>query len=190
MRRTARAAALSLLAAALTVPVLWATTALERTEADLIQEAEVIVTGRCTHLQSQWLDRDLVTVATVSVSEALKGQAGSEITVVLPGGIDSNRPVPVAMTFPGAPEMRQGEEVLLFLTAEGRLADGYAVVGFSQGKYTVVQAAGGEKVATQDLSALNLQNGQGSVRRGGSKAIDLRQLRRTIRETSANGRQQ
>lgn len=189
MKHAARAAALSLLAAVLAVPALWATTAVERSETDLIQEASVIVTGRCTGLQSQWLDRALVTIATISVSEVLKGQAGSDVAVVLPGGIDSNRPVPVAMTFAGSPEIREGEEVLLFLTPEGRLADGLAVVGFSQGKYTVVQAAGGEKVATQDLSGLNLQNGQGTVRRGGPKAIDLRQLRRTIRETPAIERQ-
>lgn len=189
MKHAARAAALSLLAAVLAVPALWATTALERSEADLIQEASVIVTGRCTGLQSQWLDRALVTVATISVSEVLKGQAGSEVTVVLPGGIDSNRAVPVAMTFPGAPEIREGEEVLLFLTPEGRLTNGLAVVGFSQGKYTVAQGVGGEKVATQDLSSLNLQTGEGTVRRGTAKAIDLRQLRRNI-ETSATGRQQ
>lgn len=190
MKRTMRAAALSLLAASLAVTASWATTALERSEADLIQEASVIVTGSCTDLQSQWLDRTLVTIARISVSEVLKGQAGSEITVVLPGGIDSNRPVPVAMTFPGAPEIRQGEQVLLFLTPEGRLADGLTVVGFSQGKYTLAQNPQGEKVATQDLSGLNLQTGEGTVRRGSAKTIDLRQLRRTIRETAANGREQ
>jgi hypothetical protein len=190
MKQAARATALSLLAAVLTVTASWATTAVERSETDLIQEASVIVTGRCTHLQSQWLDRTLVTIAKISVSEVLKGEAGSEVTVVLPGGIDSNRPVPVAMTFPGAPEIRQGEQVLLFLTPEGRLADGLAVVGFSQGKYTLAETAGGEKVATQDLSGLNLQTGEGTVRRGNAKAIDLRQLRRAIRETPAAGRQQ
>ena len=90
MRRAARAVP-GLLAVALALTPAWATTAVERTDTDLIQAATVIVTGHCTHLQSQWIDRTLVTIATISVTEVLKGQAGSVVTVVLPGGIDTPR---------------------------------------------------------------------------------------------------
>lgn len=180
--RTAARAALCLLVAALAVPAGWATTAVEHSDVELIEAAEVIVTGRCVGLQSQWVDRDLVTIATVSVSEVLKGQAGAQMTVVLPGGIDANRPVPVAMTFPAAPSIQAEEDVLLFLTAEGRVADGWAIVGFSQGKFTVVEA-GGEKVATQDLGALNLQRRNGGLRRGSVKTFPLAQLRSKIQKT-------
>ncbi|HEX9942932.1 MAG TPA: hypothetical protein VGG03_13015 [Thermoanaerobaculia bacterium] len=183
MRHAAKAA-LCLLVAALAVPAAWATTAVERTETELIQEAETIVTGRCIRLQSQWVERDLVTLATLSVSEVLKGQAGSEITVVLPGGIDANRPIPVAMTFPAAPEILLQEDVLLFLTGEERVLDGYSIVGFSQGKFTVVEA-GGQKMATQDLSALDLQGGNGGIRRGAAKTFPLAQIRQKIQQTLA-----
>lgn len=175
-------AALCLLAALLAVPALRATTAVERTEADMIQEAQVIVTGRCLALQSQWVDRDLVTLATVQVDEVLKGSAGSVVTVVLPGGADANRKFPIAMSYPAAPEIFQQESVLLFLVPEGRVADGWSIVGFSQGKLTVVDTPQG-KVASQNLSALNLQGRDGAVRRGGAKTVSIDALRLKIRET-------
>lgn len=180
MRHAAKAAVLCLLVAALAVPALWATTAVEHTQTDLIQQAEIIVAGRCTGVQSQWVGRDLVTLATISVSEVLKGDAGSEVTVVLPGGIDSNRRFPIAVTFPAAPEIFQQEDVLLFLTAEDQVAGGWSIVGFSQGKFTVVESAG-EKVATQNLSGLTLQGRNGRIR-GDIKTISLPQLRVQIRE--------
>ncbi len=180
MRHAAKAAVLCLLVAALAVPALRATTAVEHTQTDLIQQAEIIVAGRCTGLQSQWVGRDLVTLATISVSEVLKGQAGPEVTVVLPGGIDSNRRFPIAMTFPAAPEIFLQEDVLLFLATEDLVAGGWGIVGFSQGKFTVVENAGA-KVATQNLSGLTLQGRNGRLQ-GGAKSISLPQLRQQIRE--------
>jgi hypothetical protein len=178
-------AALCLLVAALAIPAAWATTAVELTDSAMIQEAAIIVTGRCTSLQSQWVDRDLVTLATIQVSEVLKGQAGSQVTVVLPGGIDANRPVPIAMSFPGAPEILQQENVLLFLTPEDRVADGYAIVGWSQGKFSLVDTPQGQKMATQDLGALGLQGREGELRRGSVKTFPLAQLRQKIQDTLA-----
>jgi hypothetical protein len=183
MRKVAQAA-FCLLAAALVAPSAWATTAVERTEGELIQEAQVIVTGRCIKLQPTWIERDLVTLATIEVSEVLKGNPGATIEVVLPGGIDTNRPVPVAMTFPAAPEIFMAENVLLFLIAEDRVVNGFAVAGFSQGKLTVVEDAQGKSIATQNLSSLNLQNKQGGITRGTTKAISLDALRHKIKESN------
>lgn len=173
-------AVLGLLAAALALTPAWATTALERTETDLIQEASVIITGQCTHLQSQWAGRTLVTIATVSVSEVLKGQPGAEVTVVLLGGVDTSRRVPVAMTLPGAPEIFMQENVLLFLTPQDLVANGYAIVGFSQGKFTIAQTPQGQMVASQNLSELNLQGHTGSIFRGRAKTLLLSELRQKI----------
>jgi hypothetical protein len=163
MRQAAKAG-LCFLFATLAIPGLWATTAVEHSETDLIQAAEV-------------------TVVTVEVSEVLKGNAGNTVAVVVPGGIDTNRPVPVAMTYPAAPELLGQENVLLFLTDENRLAGSYGIVGFSQGKFTVVESAQGEKVATQNLSQLNLQDRNGNVTRGAARSIPLSQLRQKIKAT-------
>jgi hypothetical protein len=184
MRNAARAV-LGLLATALALAPAMATTAVERSETDLIRESAIIVTGHCTHLQSQWLDRDLVTIATISVSEALKGQAGAEVTVILPGGIDTHRRVPIAMTFPAAPQIFHQEDVLLFLRSEDRVANGYTIVGFSQGKFTLADNGQGQKVASQNLSALNLQGRTGAVTRGRAKTLLLSELRQKIQETLA-----
>jgi hypothetical protein len=182
MRHAFKVAVLCLLVAALAAPALWATTAVERTEADLIAESAVILTGRCTDLRSEWIDRDLVTLATISVTEVLKGDPVSELTVVLPGGIDANRRFPIAMSFPAAPEIFRQETVLLFLVPEDRVAGGYAVSGFSQGKFTLVADAKGGEVATQNLSGLRLQGRDGSITQGATKAIVLRELRQKIRQ--------
>src|SRR3954453_340048 len=181
-RRTALVV-LSLAVALAAIPAAWGTTAVERTESDMGQESALIVTGHCTGLQSQWVGRTLVTLATIQVSEVLKGSAGSTVTVVLPGGVDSNRRIPVAMTYPAAPEIFQKENVLLFLTAEDLVANGYSIVGFSQGKFTLVDSPQGKKMATQDLSALNLQGRSGSYSRGTAKTLQLDELRQRIRQT-------
>lgn len=188
LRSTARAV-LSLLVAAAAVPAVWATTAVERTESDMVQESALIVTGHCTHQQSQWVGRTLVTLATIQVTEALKGDPGTTVTVVLPGGADSNRKIPVAMSYPAAPQIYQQEDVLLFLVPEDLVAGGYSIAGFSQGKFTLAENAQGKQVATQDLSALNLQGRSGSLHRGTAKTIQLDELRQLIRQTPAAGRE-
>lgn len=178
--RRAGMIALALLAALAASP-LRATTALERSTNDMIQEAQLILTGRCTHVESRWVGRNLVTLATIAVSETLKGQAGSEVTVVIPGGVDSKRPIPVAVTFPAAPTIQLQENVLLFLTPENQVAGGYAIVGFSQGKFTVAQNPAGHSLASQNLSGLRLMSHKGAVSSGMAKTISIPELRRQIR---------
>jgi hypothetical protein len=187
--KNATRAALGLLATALALTPARATTALERTETDLIQEASAIITGQCTHLQSQWAGRTLVTIATISVSEVLKGEVGPQVTVVLLGGIDTSRQVPIAMSFPAAPEIFMQENVLLFLTPQDLVANGYAIVGFSQGKFTIAQTSQGQMMASQNLSELNLQGRTGAITRGHAKTLSLSELRQKVRETLAAERQ-
>jgi hypothetical protein len=183
--KKARVVVLCLLAVLSALPAAWATTAVERSESDMVQEASIIVAGRCTDLRSQWAGRTLVTLATIQVSEVLKGSAGTTVTVVLPGGVDSNRRIPVAMSYPAAPEIYSQENVLLFLTPQDLVAGGYSIVGFSQGKFTLAESPDGKKMATRDLSALNLQSGNGSVRRGERRTIQLDELRERIRQAPA-----
>jgi hypothetical protein len=148
---------------------------------EMARQAQVIVAGRCLHLESAWLGSDLVTLATFAVADGLKGEkAGTEITVVLPGGVDMNRRFPVAMTYPGAPELGEQEQALLFLTPEARVDNGFTVVGYSQGKFTLAAGPDGKKMVTQDLGGLSLQVRTGTVTRGGSRAIPYEQFRRQI----------
>jgi hypothetical protein len=164
---------------------LWATTAVEQSTDDMAREASLIVSGRVTNLQSTWVDRDLVTLATISVSEVLKGQAGSEITVVIPGGVDMNRPIPIAMSFPAAPQFQVSENTLLFLVNEDEVQNSFAVVGFSQGKFTLVDAPEG-KAAAQDLSGLSLQGSSGKIAQGGAKSVPYEQIKKQIARALAS----
>jgi hypothetical protein len=177
-----------LLLAAMVAPGLHATTAIYHSDAALIDEASLVVTGRCLEVESAWLDRDLVTLARIAVTEVMKGAAGPEIVVVLPGGIDRLRPVPVAVTYPAAPGIAPDEAVLLFLTADDRVVDGYGVVGFSQGKFTMVESPSG-KVAAQNLSGLSLAQPDGAIVPGAGRTIAVEAIRKTIRERAARQRE-
>src|SRR5688500_9692647 len=116
---------------------------------DMVSQSDVIAIGNCTNTQSVWVDRNLVTLATVSVSETLKGAGSEDLTVVLPGGVDANRKFPIAMSYPGAPRLTPGEDVFLFLTADTEFGTGYNVAGFSQGKFSIVNDEEGERVVSR-----------------------------------------
>lgn len=142
-----------------------ATTARRLSNEDLANTADLIVIGRCTDLRPVWEDpRTLVTVATVAVSERLKGEVGDTITVALPGGIDANRAIPIAVTYAGAPQMRDGEDVFLFLSYDDAISNGYTVIGFSQGKFSIVDDGKGGKAVSRDLTQVTLAGGAGAVR--------------------------
>lgn len=106
---------------------------------EMIDHSDLIAIGNCVETRSVWVDRRLVTLATISVAETLKGAELRTVTVSLPGGIDANRKFPVAMTYPGAPRISPGEDVFLFLTSHGETAGSYSVTGFSQGKLSIVK---------------------------------------------------
>jgi hypothetical protein len=138
----------------------------------MAQEAAVIVIGKCTETRSEWSGRSLVTLATISVTETLKGAPdGTEVTVVLPGGIDANRKFKVAMTYAGAPQLTPGEEAFLFLGLS-EVANSYSVTGFAQGKFSIGKTRDGEPVVTRDMTMVPLQKGAGMTR-GNPQAIPL-----------------
>ena len=140
---------------------------------DMVDQSDVIAIGSCQETKSAWVDGTLVTLATVSVSETLKGGAESgSLTVVLPGGIDANRQVPVAVSYPGAPRMTPGEDVFLFLNSDVDYGLGYNVAGFAQGKFSIVNDEDGEPVVSRDLTRMTLK-GDNGLRRGNANATPL-----------------
>jgi hypothetical protein len=146
---------------------------------ELINASSLIAIGRCVGTQSTWVDRSLVTLAKVSVNEVLKGDGASEITVVLPGGVDANRQFPIAMTYPGAPRITPDENVFLFLSNESEVPSAYTIMGFSQGKFSIVKDDQGRDVVSRDLTRMGLQSGRG-VRRGGVNTAPLSDFRGNV----------
>jgi hypothetical protein len=148
---------------------------------DMVNQSDVIAIGSCVETKSVWVDRSLVTLATVSVSESLKGNETSTITVALPGGVDANRTIPIAMTYPGAPQIQPGENVFLFLTASTDVVPGsYTVAGFSQGKFSIITDEDGIQVVSRDLTKTALKDNNG-VRRGSNNMIPLENLKNQVR---------
>ncbi len=154
---------------------LGATTLEPMTGEQLIDASELIVVGECAEMHAQWYGRSLVTLVTVAVTDVLKGEAADEVTIALPGGLDLDGPVPVAVTFPGAPVWSPGDELLLFLdgveappggnsssgstslksttpASTGLGAAMFGVVGFSQGVFPVVMD-GDNALITQSRSS-------------------------------------
>ena len=99
---------------------------------------------------------------------------------MMPGGIDANRKFPVAMTYAGAPQFSLNEEVLLFLTAPVEGANGYSVMGFSQGKFSIGKANEGEKVVMRDMTKTPVQKGAG-LTRGNPQVIPLSEFKALVR---------
>jgi hypothetical protein len=147
-------------------------------------QSDFIAIGSCIETHSMWVDRTLVTLANISVQEVLKGEDSSTITVALPGGVDANRKIPIAMTYPGAPRISPNEKVFLFLVHDDMVRGGYTITGFSQGKFSVLENEDGQEVVSRDLTETALKSKNG-VRRGsvnqtllsGLKNQVLRQLR-------------
>ena len=147
---------------------------------DMVDQSDVIAIGSCQETKSAWVDGTLVTLATVAVSETLKGTESGSLTVVLPGGIDANRQIPVAVSYPGAPRLTPGENVFLFLNSDVDYGLGYNVAGFAQGKFSIVNDEEGEPVVSRDLTRLTLQSNNG-VRRGGANVISLSTFKEQVK---------
>jgi hypothetical protein len=145
----------------------------------MVEESSSIVIGQCAEIRSKWVGRSLVTEATILVEEAFKGDAaaGTQVKVELPGGIDPKRKV--AMTIAGAPHISLGEKVFLFLFRPDDGSNGYSVMGFDQGKYSIGQANDGEPVVTRDMTMAPLQKGAG-LTRGNPQAVPLSHFKKLV----------
>ncbi len=153
----------------------------------LAKRAPLVVLGNATEAHSEWIDRRLVTLVKVQVSEILKGQQEGDVTVIVPGGIDTSRPMPIAQTVDGAPEFKIGERVLLFLKPVPEMPGRFLLVGSSQGKLTIKKGPAG-LLAHRNLSGVQLYDGKG-IQPGVSQTIPLRELRKIVQQVVGESRQ-
>lgn len=115
---------------------------------DLVAHADTIIVGRCEKTENIWLDRKIYTIATIRVSQSVKGKASADnsIKVCIPGG-RVDKPIPVKLHVPGAAKVVQGEEMVLFLKARGIKKQQHRFVGMSQGKIPIkIDAKTSEKL--------------------------------------------
>lgn len=169
-----------LFAATLAAGVASAGTNTTLSERAMARQADSIIVGRVVDTQSEWVGRTLVTVAKVKVNETLKGGRASTVEVVLPGGIDATRRVPVAMTYPGAPRLVPDEQVLLFLDRSDVRRDALIVSGYAQGKYVVARDPSGQTIVTRNASEVGNVGAPG-LREGGTERRTLDEFRRQLK---------
>lgn len=150
--------------------------ATEMTLQQMVTESDVIATGECVETGIVWIDRNLYTRVRISVTEVVKGGSYEELVVMLPGGIDANRKIPIAMKHAGAPQIAIGEKVFLFLVPEG--ANSFAVTGFSAGKYSIVDSEG-EPVVTRVPIMKPIERNVG-VMRGTPQGILLSEFKKRV----------
>jgi hypothetical protein len=111
-----------------------------------------VVTGRVLSSAPQWTadGAAVVTLHQIAVAAAWKGEAGDTLAVRTPGG----RMGDYVMIMPGAPELQDGDTVLLFL--ERNDAGSFDVVSLAQGSFRVATAPDGTFVVTRDAGAQHL----------------------------------
>jgi hypothetical protein len=122
-----------LIASLAITPALHATVLVPAEFSEIVSGSQIIVYGRVAEVRGDWTDdrRHIETIVTLDAGTYLKGGPGENVTFRVPGGtIGRYRTLMV-----GAPEFRTGDEVVLFLKANGPSVA--HVFGLSQGVFRV-----------------------------------------------------
>lgn len=178
MRRLALCASLILLSVSLQATVI---VPIEFRE--LVTTSLAIVHAHVTDVRSAYVDgrRSIETFVTVAADDYLKGNLGEHVTFLVPGGeIGRYRTI-----FVGAPQFREGDEVVLFLKSAGGMP---YVVGLSQGAYRVIaDPSSGRRIVTTPIV---MAKGTGEVERvvrgdPGRHALPIETFRDAVRQVLA-----
>src|SRR5688500_7638588 len=109
---------------------------------EMVAASQTIVHGRVVDVRAQMSTgrRSIESIVTVQVASTLKGERRSEIVLRLPSGrVGRYRRITA-----GAPELTEGDEVVLFL--EGRSPAVPMPFGLTQGVYRVLRQDGAGRV--------------------------------------------
>ena len=183
MRRALRAAALfiavaGLLASLLVPRPVHATTLRYQTVEQLAHDADVVVWGHVSRVGTR-MERIAggglrpAREARVDVRELLLGQAGGALAVQLLGGAHPSGERRVH----GEAELREGEEVVLFLTRSG---NDLRVLGMGMGVLRVVRPPDGAPRLLRQLDDAALLDAQGRVLPALDESLSFDELRAAI----------
>ena len=123
-------------------PSLSATVLLPADFRQIVDGSQIIVYGRVSDVRAEWTAgrRRIESVVTVAAADFYKGTPSRTVTIRVPGGqIGRYKSVMV-----GAPEFNAGDEVVLFLKAQGPAVP--RIFGLNQGVFRVsVNARSGRR---------------------------------------------
>ena len=173
-------AILLVLAAVATTPVA-AVIVIPITFEQLVDEAVAVVFARVSDVRGQWtLDRQSIdSIITLEALQYVKGDLGPTVAMRLPGGETGGR----IQVIPGAPVLREGELVVLFLKARGPAL--LTTLGLGQGIFRVTRDA---RTGAMLVTPPPLKESQvGRVIRGAAerRALSVDAFFATVRETGA-----
>ena len=138
-----RRAFLFVVASLLISPGVHATTIVPAEFREVVNGSQIIVHGRVSEIRAVLMDgrRRIDTIVTLDVGTVLRGGSAETITFRVPGGtVGRYRSIMV-----GAPQFQTGEEVVMFLRAEGPAIP--HVFGLNQGVFRVrADARTGERL--------------------------------------------
>ena len=139
---------LSLAGLAFSLNTVNATTVVEPTFDELVDQAEVIFQGNVTEVKSQWVgegaQRCIVSYVTFKVDEALKGVAGQSYTIRMLGGTVDGETMGVS----DAPKFEVGDKEILFVENNG--SQFVPLVGIMHGRFHVRKEQSGREVVTNN----------------------------------------
>lgn len=100
---------------------------------ELVAQSNAVVYARVADVRGRWTAdrRGIESIVTLESLRYLKGDLGAEVSVRLPGGEAGG----MVQVLPGAPVLREGELVVLFLGAQGPAIP--VPVGLTQGVFRV-----------------------------------------------------
>jgi hypothetical protein len=157
-----------------------ATTMLRLDVPELAQNSHTVVHGTVRRVESRWSGdrRRILTDVEIQVTESLKGQPGSTVLIVQPGGKMGD----IGQTVHGSASFTPGEEVVVFLERKGATA--FQLSGMAQGKYQVRRAADSQTVLavpedTQQVLLLDPSTRQATE--STRKTLTLQELKAAIR---------
>lgn len=147
---------------------------------DMISQSTAIVHAKVTGSYAIRRGPVIYTCYSIQVSEQLKGPKPSTVTV--PGGTFNN----LRQTFPGAPELKTGDEFVFFLwTGSSEITQ---IIGLTQGLFRISQGASDNPVATRPASTeVMLERGTGRQVKDQTVVMNLSELRSRIASQLGQG---
>ena len=128
-----------------------ATTALSRlTLEELTDRSDLVLHGDVGAVEFEWVpEKGVFTRITIAPRDVLKGERTEDtVTIRMYGGKYGD----LQISMDGAPCMQSGEEVVLFLKANG--SDTFNVVNLAEGKFSVDTSAPQPQVLERDLTGI------------------------------------
>ena len=147
---------------------------------EMIQKSTAIVRGKGHVTGASFRGSVIYTHYQVQVSETYKGVAAPQLDVAVLGGVANG----IQQRFAGAPELREGEDYVLFLwTSKTGLTQ---IIGLSQGLFAVTPGASSPFVV-RAASSEQMLNAQGQPVSDSDIKLQLTDLRSRIQKSLASG---